>query len=396
MTPGPTEISTRVLRAQLMPAIEPGDPSFIEVMDETAELLKEVFQTKKDVVFFPGSGRVTIESALASVIEPGDKVLALVNGVFGKWLKETAQRLGANVLELATEWRRGFDPSEVERKLEREKGIKLVGVVHNETSTGVRNPVAEIGKIVRDYGALYLVDTVSSLGGDDVRTDDWNIDLSCTGCYKCLNAPPGLSIVSVSEGAWKAMEKRRKPASTFSFDLYKWRQTWIPKERGGKLIWGYRRHPIEPAPHLTYALNEAIKEILEEGLHERFKRNALAGRAIRSGVHALGLELYPKEEEYASNTITGVMNPERIANSDILGIMRNKYGVVAGGGLEEIRGKVIRLAHMSVTSQPIYVLHTLWALGSALRELGLTLNIDEGLMCAREVFGSRGTAVSTK
>jgi len=386
MTPGPTEISTRVLRAQVMPAIEPGDPSFVQTMDETAELLKKVFQTEKDVVFFPGSGRVTIESALASVIEPGDKVLALVNGVFGKWLKETAERLGANVVEVVTEWRRAFDPLEVERRLKREKGIKLVGVVHNETSTGVRNPVAEIGKMVREYGALYLVDTVSSLGGDDVRTDDWHIDLSCTGCYKCLNSPPGLSILSVSNEAWKAMENRKKAASTFSFDLYKWRQMWIPKEKGGKVIYGYRRHPIEPAPHLTYALNQAVKEILEEGIGERFKKNAIAGRAIRSGVRALGLELYPREEGYASNTITGVVNPETISNSDILATMRNKYGVIAGGGLEEIHGKVIRLAHMSVTSYPMYVLHTIRALGSTLRELGLSPNIGNALESAQDAF----------
>jgi aspartate aminotransferase-like enzyme len=386
MTPGPTEISTRVLRAQVMPAIEPGDPSFVQVMDETAELLKKVFQTRNDVVFFPGSGRVAIESALASVIEPGDRVVTLVNGVFGKWLTETAQRLGAEVVELAVDWRRAIDPSEVARKLDHEKDIKLVGVVHNETSTGLRNPVGEIGKIVSEHGCLYLVDIVSSLGGDDVRTDDWVIDLGCTGCYKCLNAPPGLSIVSISDKAWEVMEKRKRVASTFSFDLYKWRQMWIPKEKGGKWIWGYRRHPIEPAPHLTYALNEAVKEILEEGLHERFRRNAVAGRAMRSGIRAMGLELYPREEEDASNTITGVMNPEHVKNSDILGIMRSKWGVVAGGGLEEIHGKVIRLAHMSMTSQPIYVLHTILALASTLRELGLVLNIDEAIASAREAL----------
>jgi len=386
MTPGPTEISTRVLAAQVMPAIEPGDPSFVRVMDETGELLKRVFQTRKDVVFFPGSGRVTIESALASVIERGDKVLALVNGIFGKWLKETAERLGASVVELAADWRGAFDPSEVERKLDQERDVKLVGLVHNETCTGVRNPVAEIGKIVKKKGALYLVDAVSSIGGDDVRTDDWNIDLSCTGSYKCLNAPPGLSIVSISEDAWKTMEKRRNLASTFSFDLYKWRQMWIPKEKGGKLIHGYRRHPIEPAPHLTYALNQAVKEILEEGVHERFRKNAVAGRAIRSAVRALGLELYPRQEEYASNTITAVMNPERIANSDILATMRDKYGVIVGGGVEEVHGKVIRLAHMSLTSQPMYVLQAVRALGDTLSDLGLPLNVNDALGSARDAF----------
>ena len=128
MTPGPTELSTRVLRAQLMPAIEPGDPAFIRVMDETAELLQKVFQTKKEIAFFPGSGRVTIESALASVLEPGDRILALVNGVFGKWLKETAQRLGADVVELASDWRVAIDPAEVARKLDARKISNWLGL----------------------------------------------------------------------------------------------------------------------------------------------------------------------------------------------------------------------------------------------------------------------------
>jgi aspartate aminotransferase-like enzyme len=161
---------------------------------------------------------------------------------------------------------------------------------------------------------------------------------------------------------------------------------WIPKEKGGKWIWGYRRHPIEPAPHLTYALNEAVKEILEEGLNERVMTNTIAGKAIRSGVRALGLELYPREEEFASNTITGIMNPQHVANSEILGMMRRKHGVIAGGGLEEIHGKVIRLAHMSSTAQPMYVLQAIWALGSTLQDLGLSVNIDKAVASAREVF----------
>jgi len=386
MTPGPTEISTRVLRAQVMPAIEPGDPSFIQVMDETAELLRSVFKTKNQIAFFPGSGRVAVESALASVIEPGDKMLALVNGVFSRWMKETAERLGANIIELGTDWRGAFDPSDVERKLERERDVKLVSVVHTETATGVKNPVAEIGEIVRRHNILYVADVVSSLGGDDVRTDDWNIDLSCAGSYKCLNAPPGLAIVSIGDRAWKAMENRRKAASTFSFDLYKWLQMWVPKEKGGKLIWGYRRHPIEPAPHLTYALNESLKQILEEGLEERFRMNMAAGRALRAGVRALGLESYARQERDASNTVTAVMNPETIANKAILDIMRNKYGVIAGGGVEETHGKVIRLAHMSITSQPIYVLQTIWALGSALNELGMTTDINAAIAGTREAL----------
>jgi len=386
VTPGPTEIPLRVLRAQLKPAIGPGDPEFVKTMDETSELLQELLQTKSKAFFSPGSGRVSVESAILSVVEPGDKVLAAVNGVFGKWMRQTAERAGARVIEITSDWRKAIAPSRVAEVLDRERDVKLVMIVHNETSTGLRNPVHEIGKIVRKSGSIFLVDTVSSLGGDDVRTDEWGIDLNCAGCYKCINSPPGLSIVSVSEKAWQAMEKRSRPAATFSYDLLKWKHMWLPKEKGGKLVWGYRRHPIEPAPHLTYALNEALKLIMEEGMKERFARNRIAGEAVRSGCRAMGLELYPLSEDDASNTLTGIVNPEGLDNAEILELMRRLYGVVAGGGLEETAGKVIRLAHMSMTSREIYVTHSILALGLALKALGRGVDPSLGVDAVKKVF----------
>jgi aspartate aminotransferase-like enzyme len=386
VTAGPTEIPLRVLRAQLRPSIGPGDPEFVEIMDETTEMLQELFQTKNNAFFFPGSGRVTIESAILSVVEPGDKVLALVNGVFGKWMRQTAERAGAQVIEVATHWRKAFQPSQVAEVLDRETDVKMVMIVHNETSTAVRNPVPEVGELVRKSGSLFLVDSVSSLGGDDVKTDEWSIDLNCTGCYKCINSPPGLSIVSVSERAWQVMEKRSRPAATFSYDLLKWKHMWLPREKGGKLVWGYRRHPIEPAPHLTYALNEALKVIIQDGLHKRIARNRLAGEAIRSGCKAMSLELYPLSEDDASNTLTGIVNPEGLDNAEILELMRKRYGVVAGGGLEETAGKIIRLAHMSMTSREMYVTRSMFALGSALKALGRGVDPSLGVDAVKEVF----------
>jgi aspartate aminotransferase-like enzyme len=375
-----------VLRAQLKPAIGPGDPEFMKTMDETSELLQELLQTKSNVFFFPGSGRVSIESAILSVVEPGDKVLTAVNGVFGKWMRQTAERAGARVIEITSDWRKAIAPSQVAEVLDRERDVKLVMIVHNETSTGLRNPVHEIGKIVRKSGSTFLVDTVSSLGGDDVRTDEWGIDLNCTGCYKCINSPPGLAIVSVSDRAMEVMEKRNRPATTFSYDLLKWKHMWLPKSMGGKEIWGYRRHPIEPAPHLTYALNEALKLIVEEGMKKRFAMNRMAGEAIRSGCKAMGLELYPLSEDDASNTLTGIVNPEGLDNGEILELMREAYGAVAGGGLEETAGKIIRLAHMSVTSHEMYVTHSMFALGSALRRLGEKVDPSVGVETAKKVF----------
>ena len=182
------------------------------------------------------------------------------------------------------------------------------------------------------------------------------------------------------------MGKRKKPAHSFSFDLYKWLLMWIPRERGGKLIYGYRRHVVEPSPHLTYALHEALKIILEEGLENRIRRNRIAGKAVREGVKALGLELYPLDESYASNTVTGVIPPGNVKPSQILEIMRRDHGIILADGLEETYEKVVRIAHMGLTSKPMYILETMSALEAALRKLGLNPERGAGVEAAAKVF----------
>ena len=389
MTPGPTETSLRVLKALMQPATSPGDPEFVQACDATSELLRTVLDTKNNVVFFPGSGRVAIESAVTSIVEPGDRVLTFNNGVFGKWIGITVERAGGENVQHDSNWRRAVDPEDVRKRLRSEKNIKMVCLVHNETSTGVRNPAAEIGKIVKEHGVLFLLDTVSSAAGDFVRTDDWQVDLNCTGNYKCMNCPPGLAIVSVSNDAWAVMAKR-KVRRSFSFDLYKYVEMWIPPERGGRLIWGYRRHVVEPVPQLTYALYEALQMLAEEGFANRYQKNALAGKAIRAAVRAIGLELYPLKDEFASNTLTAIVNPPSIANSAIVDTMRHDYGVLIAGALEEVAGKVLRIAHMSNTSDEMYVLYTVNAFENTLAKLGWKAPKGAALSAAAQVFASRG------
>jgi aspartate aminotransferase-like enzyme len=381
MMPGPTEIPLRVLKALVHPATAPGDPEFIAACDETSALLQTVLGTRHEVAVFPGSGRVAVESALCSVIEPGDRVMTVNNGVFGHWLGLTVSQAGGMNIELAADWRRGVDPELVRQRLKAEKGIKAVAVVHNETSTGVTNPVAEIGKIVKEYGALYVVDVVSSAGGDWVKMDEWQADLACTCGYKCLNCPPGLAVVGVSDSAWAAMAKR-KVRQSFSFDLYKYIEMWIPRSRGGKEIWGHRRHVVEPAPQLTHAMLEGLKVLMEEGLPERFRKNRIAGQAVRAAVRALGLELYAQDEASASNTVTALVNPEGIPGADITTMMRREHGVIIAGALEEVAGKVLRIAHMSSTSSSLHVLHTIRALELTLSALGRPLPLGAGMDAA--------------
>jgi aspartate aminotransferase-like enzyme len=385
MTPGPTEIPLRVQRAMFKPAISPYSSEFFEVSDQTSELLQELLETKGTALFFPGSGRVGIEAAITSIVEPGERVLTVNSDVFGKWLGLTVEQAGAENVELRVDYRKAIDPDAVRQKLAAENDIKVVAVVHNETSTGIVNPVAEIGEAVKEYGALYLVDTVSSAGGDYVKTDEWQIDLNCTGCYKCMNCPAGLAIVTVSDDAWAAMATR-KVRRSFSFDLYKWLEMWEPLDRGGKLIWGHRRLVIEPVPHITYAMKEALRMIMEEGPAERYAKNALAGRALRAGIKALGLELYPLEERYASNTVTAILNTTGIESDAIIGRMREDFGVLIGGGLEEVAGKVLRIAHMGSTASEMHVTYTTSALGKTLTKLGWEAKARDGVDAARTVF----------
>jgi len=385
MTPGPTEMPLKVVRAMLRPATTPGDPDFVRAFDETSELLQTVLETENEVLFFPGSGRVAIESAVVSVVDPGDRVLTVNSGVFGKWIGRTVEEAGGENVELLTDWRRSVDPDEVKQKLQAEKDIKVVAVVHNETMTGVLNPVAEIGKIVKDYGALYLVDTVSSAAGDVVKTDEWQIDLNCTGCYKCMNCPPGLAMVAVSDEAWEAMAQR-KAMRSFSFDLYKYKRRWIPKERGGLLVFGYRRHVVEPVPHITFALNEALKILLDEGLSARYRMNRVAGQALRAAVRAMGLELYPLQEDEASNTLTAILTPTGMTNTAIVEAMKDDSGVIIAGAIEELDGKLFRIAHMGFTSGRLYMLYTIEALQRAVTKLGWQAPPHAGVEAAQAVF----------
>ena len=385
MMPGPTEIPLRVLKALMQPATAPGDPDFMAACDETSALLQTVLDTRHEVVVFPGSGRVAVESALCSIIEPGDRILTVNNGVFGHWLGLTVTQAGGTNVELAAPWRRGVDPDLVREMLKAEKGIKAVAVVHNETSTGVVNPVADIGKIVKEYGALYVVDVVSSAGGDWVKMDEWQVDLACACGYKCLNCPPGLAIVGVSDTAWAVLAKR-KVRQSYSFDLYKYVEMWIPRARGGKEVWDHRRHVVEPAPQLTYAMLEGLRILMEEGLPERYRKNRVAGRAIRAAVQAMGLELYAQHEPSASNTVSALVNPEGIPGAAITQMMRRDYGVIIAGALEEVAGKVLRIAHMSPTSSSLHVLHTIRALELTLKAMGRQVPSGAGAQAARASF----------
>ena len=259
-------------------------------------------------------------------------------------------------------------------------------MVHNETSTGATYPAEAVGAIARRHGALYLLDTVSSLAGIDVQTDGWGVDCNMTGSQKCLAAPLGLAVLSVSPRAWETMERRPHKAATWVYDLLRWRHHWIPVSRGGKVPDGGPRHqPVSIPTHLTLAMQAAATLIREEGLSHRLHRHTVAGHAFRAGLDAMRLELFP-DPSIASNTVSCFKTPNGIEAGAVVKLMRDRYGILIGTGLDRMRSTALRVGHMGITASPLYVLPTLSALELALRDLGGKSEPGAGVAAAQSIF----------
>jgi len=385
MNPGPTESSERVIAAMRRPAVYQYDPRFMETFIETTEFLEVICQTRNNIVLVPGSGRVGLEASVLSVTEAHDKVLTIISGVFSTWFKDMVQRHGGTPVELASEWGTPTDVKRIEAALEDDPDIKAVTMVHNETSTAAVNPIKEVGDIVAKHDAIFIVDTVSSMGGIEVRTDDWHIDLCATAPQKAIGALLGVAIIAVSEKAWKAMEDRQRPAASYAFDLLKWKQTWIAKERGGLLLKGRRSFPVLPPTHTVYALNEACKIILEEGLENRYQRHRITGSAVRDGLQELNLDLFA-DPAIASNTVTCIRNPPGIQDADVRRKLLTEHSIMIAGGMGELSGATMRVGHMGNTATSSCVLPTLIALEHVLRELGHEIKVGAGVEAASRVF----------
>jgi len=304
-------------------------------------------------------------------------------------MREIMDRVGADMTEFPVEWGARLDLDRLAHEAERLRP-KAITLVHNETSTGTTYPASAVGKIARAVGALFLLDTVSSIAGLDVRTDEWGVDLNMTGSQKCLGAPLGMSLVSVSPRAWEAMERRKVRAHSYAYDLLRWRQQWVPVSRGGKVPDGTaRRQPVSIPTHLTSALQVATRLILDEGLAHRVRRHAVAGTALRRGVAAMGLEMFP-DASLLSNTVSCVKTPKSIDPAAVVTRMRDQYGILIGTGLDKMRSSTLRIGTMAMTASPHYVLPTLSALELAFRDLGHKGEPGAGVAAAQAAFADAG------
>lgn len=373
MIPGPTRVAPRVLKAMSENIVNHRSAVFGEILTETTEMMSEIFQTENQSYILTGSGTAAMEAAMGNIIQKGDKVLNIMGGKFGERFMQITEVHGGIPIALEIEWGYGVDPVDVKYILEEEDDIKAVTIVHNETSTGVTNPIDEVGKIVKDFDALYVVDTISSLGGDDVFVDGYNIDICVTGSQKCLAAPPGMAAITLSDDAWKVVEKT--PSGTYYLDMKRYRKSGSsqPPET-----------PYTPSVSLMYAMREALNVVMEEGLEGRVKRHELAALATRNGVKALGLDLFA-QREVSSNTVTAIHIPEGVTDKELRGTMRNRYRIELAGGQDHLKGNVFRIGHMgNITEKEIIT--TIAALEMTLKGLDLNICLGDGVAAVEEAY----------
>jgi alanine-glyoxylate transaminase/serine-glyoxylate transaminase/serine-pyruvate transaminase len=371
MGPGPSDVDARVLEALSRPTIGHLDPVFMEILNQIRELLQYTFQTKNQMTMaMSGTGSAGMETCVANLIEPGDEMLVCINGVFGNRMADVAERCGATVHKIETEWGRVFEPDQIKQALEKNK-VKVVGIVHAETSTGAHQPLEEISRIVREYGALFLVDAVTSLGGVEVALDKWQIDAAYSGTQKCLSCPPGLSPVSLSEKAVQVLENRNTKVQSWYLDL-----TMIRK------YWGSERLYHHTAPiNMNYALLEALKMVKEEGLEIRWKRHLKNHKILKAGLAAMGIK-YVSQEGHGLPMLNAIAVPERANDAQVRKQLLEEFSIEIGGGLGALKGKAWRVGLMGSASNENNVMLFLAALEKCLHDQKIPIDNGAGVAAA--------------
>jgi alanine-glyoxylate transaminase / serine-glyoxylate transaminase / serine-pyruvate transaminase len=336
--PGPSPVPQRVLRALSAPTLGHLDPQYLAIMDETCAMLREVFHTKNALTFpVSGTGMAGMECAATNLIEHGDEALVCVNGVFGLRMKDVFERCGATVHVIEAPWGDVFAFDQIAAALEQHPKTKLVGIVHAETSTGAHQPLQGLADIVHQRGALLLVDAVTSLGGHELRVDEWGIDAIYSGTQKCLSCPPGLSPVSFGGRALARMDARKTKPQSWYLDVSMLRKYYTGGGGGGRVY-----HHTAPI-NMTYALREALAIVLEEGLPARIERHALMHQRLRTGLEAMGLSYVPK---HSLHTLNCIRIPEGADDAGVRNRLLADYGIEIGAGLGVMAGKAWRIGLM--------------------------------------------------
>jgi alanine-glyoxylate transaminase / serine-glyoxylate transaminase / serine-pyruvate transaminase len=356
--PGPSMVHQRVLRAMATPLLGHLDPAFLAVMNDIQTLLRQVFATANQfTIAISGTGSAGMEASIVNLVEPGDAVIVGVNGVFGTRLTAMVERCGGKAIPVEAPWGQIIEPDAIESALRQSGPVKAVVLVHAETSTGVWQPIEPVGTLCRAHNALFIVDTVTSLGGLPVEVDRWNIDVCYSATQKCLSCPPGLAPFTLSDRALSAIKNRRTACQSWYLDVALIAGYWAEQTRA--------YHHTAPISML-YGLREALRLIDEEGLTARFARHRLNGEALTAGLEAIGFPPLPQPGRRLPS-LTCVSVPAHINEAAVRTELLQRFGIEIGGGLGPLKGKVWRIGLMGESSTEANVLTFL----NALEEIGM-------------------------
>ncbi|MDX6488854.1 MAG: hypothetical protein QOK13_1469 [Gaiellaceae bacterium] len=368
-TPGPTPVPPEVLAALAQPIVHHRGPDFRIVYERCLARLKDVFRTEREVMLFTASGTGAFESAIANLVSPGDRVVAVTAGAFGERWVAMGEAFGADVVPLRYEWGETPSPDDLASTLAEADGAKAVFLVHSETSTGVVADVQALAAVAREAGALSVVDAVSSLGAVPLETDEWELDVVATGSQKALMCPPGLAMTAVSEGAFAAQ-------GTGPRFYYDWNRTLKAQAAFDAAF--------TPAVSLVAALDVALGLILDGGLDSAFERHVRLGRACREGIKAMGLELFSPDEDRAA-VVTAIRVPEGVDGLELLLLLRDRHGVTLAPGQGALKGKIFRIGHIG-WFDVFDITTALAAVELALTELGADVERGVAVTRALEAF----------
>src|SRR4030095_12498621 len=322
--PGPSTVPARILRALGAPTLGHLDPQYLEIMDETCEMLRQIFRTKNALTFpVSGTGMAGMECIAVNLLEPGDEAIVCINGVFGTRMKDVMERCGATVHAIEAKWGDVFTKEQIAAALEAHPKAKVLGIVHAETSTGALQSLDGLSALCRAKGTLLVVDAVTSLGGHELRVDEWGIDAIYSGTQKCLSCPPGLSPVSFGDRALGKMDSRKTKVQSWYLDVSMLRTYYTGGGGGGRVY-----HHTAPI-NMTYALREALAIVLEEGLENRIARHAQMHQRLRAGLEAMGLSYVPK---HSLHTLNCINIPAGADDADTRKRLLEEYGIEIGAG----------------------------------------------------------------
>jgi aspartate aminotransferase-like enzyme len=356
--PGPTPVPPAIRRAGARQMINHRGPEFAALLQSLVQRIRPFFGSSGDILFFPAAGTGGLEAAVVNTLSPGDQVLAVTIGAFGDRFAQIAQVFGADVRRLEVEWGRACTPDMLRAALAQRPRTKAVLLTHNETSTGVQQDLPALASVVREHGALLLVDAISSLGAVPFDADGWGVDVVITGSQKAWMVPPGMTMLAVGPRAWEANARAKMPRLYWDFAAMK-----RSMERG--------QTPYTPAMSIMFALDAALDRMHAEGMERIFARHARLAQRTWDGLAALGIRLFA-DPAYASNTVTAAWLPEGIEWRALSKLLRDEYGVVIAGGQGKMEGRIFRIGHLgAVTDRDIT--GALHALGEALERLGYRL-----------------------